>query len=541
MERLFKKTKSIFMVRQASIFSSAVTLSLMIFISRFFGFLRYRILSTFFTKDLLDIYFASFRLPDIIFEILITGALTSSFIPIYIKYSKNKDFDRQISSIISFIIGILSLLIIIVLILLPYLVPIITPGFGKEKINQIIYLTRLLLIGQLPFLVLGNILTGIGQANRIFLLSAVVPIIYNLSVIIITVLFASQLSLIAPILGIIIGAILFFIIQLPLLRVIKFKFRLVFSRTKALINFLKMVVPRTMTVIASQIDATIDLSLTTILGSGSYTVFYLGQRLQLLPVSIIGIAFGQASLPYLSEMYQQKRVDEFKRIIVDSILKLFFFSFPIAAFFIFARTPIVRLFFGGQKFDWQATVETATILSCFSISLPFHSIFYFLVRCFYASLDTKTPFYISLFTIFVNISISVISILVLKLPIFALAIAFSIAITLNVTILFFIINSRLNGLDLKKIITESVKIIIATFISSVSAYYLMKLLDGLIFDLSRTINVFFLLTVVTTFYIIIYLLFAWLFNIEEVYSLKRLLTRFSHHKKKTIEINQLVE
>jgi len=541
MERIFKKTKNFFTLKQADILSSALTLSLMIFISRLFGFFRYRILSTFFNKEMLDIYFASFRLPDIIFEIIITGALTSSFIPVYIKYSRSKKFNREISSIVTFIMAILFLLITLVFIFLPFIIPIITPGFGKEKTEQIIYLTRLLLIGQLPFLVLGNLLTGISQANRIFLLPAIVPIIYNLAVIVITILFANQLFLVAPVLGIIVGAILFFTIQLPLLRATEFRFRPVFRRTKALVQFLRMAVPRTLTTIASQIDATIDLSLTTILGTGSYTAFYLAQRLQLLPVAIVGIAFGQASLPYLSEMYQQKRMEEFKRIIIDSILKIFFFSFPIASFFIFARTPIVRLFFGSHKFDWQATVETATILSYFALSLPFHSIFYFLVRCFYASLDTKTPFYISLFTVFVNISLSLLSVLVFKLPTFSLAITFSIAITLNVGILFLVINHRLGGLNFKKVIIESIKIITAAFLSSVVAYYLMKLLDGLIFDLSRTINVFLLLVIIFTFYIAFYLILAWLFGAKEIYSLKGLIIRLSNYKKKIMEINQLVE
>ena len=131
-----------------------------------------------------------------------------------------------------------------------------------------------------------------------------------------------------------------------------------------------------MTVLVHQVDATIDLTLTSLLGAGSYTVFYLAQHLQLLPVSVIGMAYGQASLPYLSELFQEKKIDQFKKIVADSILSLFFLTIPIASFFIFARTPLVRLFFGGQKFDWAATVQTAVALSYFALSLPVHSIYY---------------------------------------------------------------------------------------------------------------------------------------------------------------------
>ena len=88
MERFFKNTRRIFFAEQGGIFSSALIISAMIVVSRIFGFLRYRILAGYFNKENLDIFFASFRIPDLVFEILITGALTSSFIPIFIKYQK---------------------------------------------------------------------------------------------------------------------------------------------------------------------------------------------------------------------------------------------------------------------------------------------------------------------------------------------------------------------------------------------------------------------------------------------------------------------
>ena len=104
MERLLKKTQDFIFAKQKSIFSSAVLLSFMIVLTSLSGFLRYRILAGYFNKEELDIFFASFRIPDIIFEILITGALTSTFIPIYLKYKANKkELSENISSIINLI------------------------------------------------------------------------------------------------------------------------------------------------------------------------------------------------------------------------------------------------------------------------------------------------------------------------------------------------------------------------------------------------------------------------------------------------------
>jgi len=369
MKKFLNKTTQLIFAQQGGMFSSAFILATMIVLSRLFGFLRYRILAGYFNKSQLDIFFASFRIPDLVFEILITGAFTSSFIPIFIRYQKNKkDLEENISSIFNLITIFLFFFILIIFFLLPFIIPLITPGFDSQKIEQIVLFSQMLLIGQLPFLVFGNFLTGIAQANKTFFITSIAPVIYNIVVIIITYFFANQFGLIAPIIGIIIGAFLFFLIQLPILINLRFDYLFIIKIGQGVKDFFRIVIPRILTVIFTQIDATVDLSLATLLGVGSYTIFYFAQHLQLLPVSVIGIAFGQASLPYLSELYEAKKMDEFKKIIIDSILNLLFLTIPIMGFFIFARTPLVRLFFGGQKFDWDATVNTAITLSYFSLS-----------------------------------------------------------------------------------------------------------------------------------------------------------------------------
>jgi putative peptidoglycan lipid II flippase len=536
-ERLFKKTQDFIFAKQKSIFSSAILLSFMIVLTSFSGFLRYRILAGYFNKEELDIFFASFRIPDIIFEILITGALTSAFIPIYVKFKNNKkELSENISSIINLIFILLTVFVVIVSLFLNQIIPALTPGYDLVKMEKIISLSRLLLLGQLPFFVLGNFLTGIGQANKTFFLSALAPIIYNLAIILITVFLYPTLFLLAPIWGVVIGAFFLFAIQIPLFFNSDFNYQFILKRTKGLTEFIRMVIPRAFTVIVAQIDATIDLTLTTFLGSGAYTFFYLAQHLQLLPVSVIGIAFGQASLPYLTEMFQEKKIEEFKKIISDSLLNLFYLTIPIAFFFIFARTPLVRLFFGGQKFDWEATVSTAVTLSYFSISMPFHGCYYFLTRCFYSMHDSRTPFYVSIFSIFVNTFLSLLSIFIFHLPVWSLALSFSISMIINSSLLFIIISSKLKGLGLKNIFVEIGKMFFSSFLSAFISYFSMKFLDGLIFDTSRTINVFFLLTSIALIHFILYLFLSWLFNLKEIYLLTSLIMKIKEYQKKFTEI-----
>lgn len=542
MNKIINRTRQFIFAKQTSMFSSAMMISVMIVISRLFGFLRYRTLSGFFSKEDLDIFFASFRIPDLVFEILITGALTSTIIPIFIKYQKNKEeLSVNISSIINLILLIMASVIIVLLLTMDFIVPWMTPGFDKQKTETVIMYSQLLLLGQLPFLIIGNFLTGISQANKMFFLPSLAPIFYNLAIIISAIFLGNSFYLLAPIFGVVVGAILFVLIQLPVLNDSGFNYSFILKKTAGMIEFFRIVIPRAFTVVFAQIDATIDLILTTLLGAGSYTVFYFAQHLQLFPVSVIGVAFGQASLPYLTEVYQAKKIDEFKKIIAESVLNLFFFTIPIASFFIFARTPLVRLFFGGQKFDWDATVATAITLSFFSLSLPFHAIYYFITRCFYAFMDTKTPFFISMSTIVFNTILSIIFVTVLKLPVWYLAGSFSLAMILNVLLLFFILSKKINGMDFPLLGIESFKMLAATGIASLIVYYTMKFLDGLVFNTAYTINVFFLLLVGGMLYTLLYLFLSWLLNVKEIYLVSKLLLKAKEYQKKIVEFYTLYE
>lgn len=537
MERFLKKTSDFIFAKQKNIFSSAAIVSLMIILSSFSGFLRYRVLAGYFNKNQLDIFFAAFRIPDLIYEILITGAITSTFIPIYLKYKDNQEkLSENISSIINLILLFLTIFIVIVSLFIHQIIPIITPGYEGEKISQIINFSQILLFGQLPFFILGNFLTGIGQANKTFFLSAIAPVIYNIITIIFTILFHDQFGLKTPIFGIILGSFFLFLIQLPLLFKSDFKYKTIIKISDGLKDFFKLIGPRILTVISAQIDATIDLTLTTLMGAGAYTIFYFAQHLQLLPVSVIGIAFGQASLPYLSEIYQQKKIQEFKKIITDSLLNLFFLILPLAIFFIFARTPLIRLFFGGEKFDWQATIDTAITLSYFALGLPFHTIYYFLTRCFYAMMNSKIPFYASLLSIIINTFLSLLFVFVFHLPVWSLAISFSIAITLNSLILFFILTKKIGDFDFLFILKELIKMFFSSGIAAIISYEIMRLFDGLIFNTNYTINVFFLLSFTFFIFFSLYLFISWIFEVKEIYLISKLLIKIKEYQKKFIEI-----
>ncbi len=537
MERLLDKTKKLIFQSEKDILSSAMILSAMIAVSRLFGFIRYRTLASYFTKEELDIFFTAFRLPDLVFEILITGALSSAFIPIFIKYKKNPEsLDENISSIINFImIGTFAIGTVIFIFAEP-IMRLIAPGFTHDQIQYVVSLSRILIVSQLPFLVLGNVVLGIAQANKIFLITAIAPVVYNIGIIIGTVFLSKSLWIFGPSIGVAIGAFLFFIVQLPVIYFVGFNYHIRSFHKSVLKEFITLFIPRVLSVLTNQIDLTIDLTLSTLLGPGSYTIFFFSQHLSLFPVSLVGMAFGQASLPYISNLYKEEKFDVIKKLFIDSVLQLFYLSVPLSFFFIFARTPIVRIVFGGRKFDWAGTNLTALTLSLFALSIPFHSIFYFITRSFYATHDTKTPFLINFFTVLINAMLSIMFVTVLKMPVWSLALSFSIAITINVILLLIAYYKKIKGFDVSKLVKHTLKIYIASFLATLAPYFTLKLLDRLILDTARTINVFILLVIVFGFYWVSYIFFSWLFTIEEIYVLGRLLIKIKAFKRKLEEV-----
>ncbi|MEI6326554.1 MAG: murein biosynthesis integral membrane protein MurJ [Candidatus Roizmanbacteria bacterium] len=536
MNRFIAKTRSFIFAQQSGIVSTTLLISGMLMLARVFGLVRYRVFNSFFSKEELEIFFAAFRIPDFLFELLITGALTTSFIPFFLKYHNDqKKQNAIISSVINLICIALAVLIGVLFICMPLVVRFTVLGFDEASLEKVVYLSRILLIAQLPFLVLGNIATGLSQAYKRFIIPSFAPVMYNIGIIVVTVLLAPTYHMNGVAIGVIAGAILFFFVQIPQILQLSFQYEPIITHLKEIKGFLKTITPRLFTVLVAQIEVTIDQTLSTLVSTGSYTIFYYAQTLQLVPVSIIGMAFGQASLPYLSEIYQKKQFVELKKIVIDSICNVLFVTAPIMAFFIIARTPIVRLVYGGHKFDWSGTVSTAETMSYFAFSIPLHSCYYFITRCFYATLDTKTPFVVSIGSIIFNVVMSFFAVSVFRLPVWSLGITFSIAITVQVTILLILFHRKVGGLELFSLLKEVIKIIMAAILAVAVMYPSQRLLDGLIFDTTRTINLVFLLITTGGILLITYLFACWTLNAKGLYFIIHAMRNIRRSKSRVVD------
>jgi putative peptidoglycan lipid II flippase len=512
--------KKILAKKQGSVGSAALLLMVTVMVSRVLGLLRDRLLAGVFTPDELGIYFAAFRLPNMLFELLVMGVLTTAFIPVFTRLLSKKSEAaawNMASVVINY--GVVTYCIIA----LPFifftknLSQILAPGFSPEQQVVMARLTQLMIIFQVLPLMVGNFFTGILQSYKLFFLPALAPIFYNLGTIAGVVVLAPSLGLMAPVVGVIIGSVLFLCIQIPALLVLSYRHRMSLNtRVEGVREVGKLMLPRTIGLGVSQIDTTVDLMLASLLGSRMVTIFNFAQHLQQLPIGLFGATIAQAALPTLSRSSAIEDRQAFRAQLVSAIHQILFFVLPISVVFIILRIPITRLVFGSDQFDWEATVLTGKTLSAFSISLFAQAMLHVLVRAFYALYDTKTPVVIGIFGIGLNVFLSVIFIHILHMPVWSLGLSTSIATIIHTGILLHLLAKRIGRFAWVDVVVAPVKMVVAVLIMGLLLFGLQRLLDQLIFDTTRTINVALLLVTVGSVGMVSYIFLSWVLGVGQV-------------------------
>lgn len=510
--------------------------------SRVLGFIRYRVFSYFFTVEELDLFFASFRLPDMLFDSVVSGVLGYSLIPLVLRYRRQsqESFYKSISVNLNLFMLFLLVLVVLAIVFAEFLVGLMTPGFDPEQQRIVVYYTRIILATQVPFLTIGSVLSAFAQVEKRFLLTALAPLFYNLSIMLITLIFAGSLGLSALIFGVVLGSFMYAVSQLGIIKLTDFKYVFSFKPDRSFKDFILLSSTRVVNLIVKQLESTVELALSTLLGLGSYTAFYLAQRLQYLPVSLIGQSISQAAYPFISSLSEEGKTKQIAEIIKNNTLLVIFTTVPVSFFLIFARTPIVRVFFGGEKFDWSATVTTAYTVSMFAYSIPFHSLFYLYNKTFFALFKTKIPLIVnSLFTV-VSILISYYFVVFLNKQVWYLALAFTITNTLNTLCLGFYLNRKFRFVD-SHFIIETAKIYAITFLSSVVAYNFMRLVDGLFIETINLITLLVLLGLTCFVFGSVFVVLAWLVDIKQFLIIPKVLSRIERYRRNLIQYFTSVE
>lgn len=449
---------------------------IMIVASRLLGLVRQRVLANFFGPADLSLFFAAFRLPDLIFEVLVYGTFASAFIPVFTKALKDKEKNvwEIASSITNIGVIIFSTLTLVVIFFANHLYGILTPGFSLEHRDQVVALSKILFAAQ-GFFVISYVLTAVLESSRRFLMPAVAPLFYNLGIILGTIFFSPKFGLMGPVIGVVIGAFSHAAIQLPLAIKLGFRFSFKINISQDVKKIGRLSLPRVIEVIFLQVAKSVELSLASLISTAAYTYFTFGNSLQLLPVGLFGTSIAKAALPTLSRLSDNN--EEFRKTLFSALYQVSFVVLPAASILMVLRIPLVRLVFGTNLFDWESTVQTGLVVSAFGVGVIFQVVNSILARAFYALHNTKTPVIISISCITLNVILDFILIKVFKLPVWGLAAAFSLASFIQSLVLFTLMTRGLYRNFSVKILFPFFKSILASLGSGMVMYFILKFFD----------------------------------------------------------------
>ena len=448
------------------------------FLSRVLGWIRLVVISNLFGAGAeLDAYFAAFRLPDAIFQLVAAGALSSALIPVlsglFTRDQEQRAW-RVVSTVLNLVLLGLAGLAALVAIFAPQIVPLVTPGFDMVQTELTVRLTRIMLLSPI-FLALGAVASSVLNARGRFAVSAAAPLLYNLAIIFAALLLGPQLGVESLAIGVVTGSLLHLLVQLPAL--VRERFRLSFSidlGDAAARQVLLLMAPRAIGLGANQITFMINTVLATGVGVGAVTAYNVAFTILQIPLGVIGFPLGVVLLPSMARAIAAGSVREFGQLVVRSLRLLLYVMLFISAVGIILRRQVVTLLF-DYGFDQRAIDLTANTLLLMLAGLAAHSMVVVLARAFYSGQDTRTPVTVALLSVAVNVSISVSTVGTLGLT--GLALGIAAGAWFEATLLGIILWQRTPGAGLENITRPLLVFAVGALLAGVAALIVIRLTE----------------------------------------------------------------
>lgn len=451
-------------------------------LSRLLGYVRDVLLYAQFGQNrVTDIYNAAFSIPDFIYMILVGGALSSAFIPVFGGYLARGEEDegwRVASSLLNLVVMLMVTAISVGMIFTPQLVHLLVPGFDPGEIGMTAYLTRIMFF-QTFFMGLGGVTVGILNSYKHFTSPALGSVFYNLSVVVIGGLFGPRLGVVAFAIGVVVGAIMNFVIQLPPLLRLGLRYSPVLDlRHPGIRQIGALVFPVLIGLSVSQFNLFVSQNLASNLPSGQLAALRTAQRIMQLPLGIFAVAIGTAIFPTLTEQAARQDWSEFRRTLSLGIRSTNFLTIPCVAGLLAVGLPAIRLFFQIGKFTPESTLATAVALFYYSFGIVGYSGALVLTRVYYALKDTRTPVLVGIGTVFLNIVLNIW--LVRPMGHSGLALAYSLVGIINMLVLLTLLRVKLGHLDGRRIMLSGLGSCAASLIMGGVAYEVVNRLQALV-------------------------------------------------------------
>lgn len=380
---------------------AAYVLALFAFGSQILAIVRDRLLAhTFGAGPELDIYYAAFRIPDLLFVLFASVLSVYVLLPHVTKRSESKGpaaGAEVLSQVFTLFLFVYSAVALVIALTTPLYLPWLFPGF-EEQFESLTVLIRILLLQ--PFLLgLSSLCGVVTQMSHRFILYAISPLLYNIGIIIGIGALYPFFGLTGLVWGVVIGAVGHLLVQVPYTLHNSHRFGFTTNVDwKLMWSIMASAIPRSITLSISQIVLLILIGMATVMSVGSVSVFQFAYNLQSVPLAVIGMSYSVAAFPTLSSLFAKQDRNGFNVQLLTAFRHIIFWSMPIIALVIVLRAQIVRVLLGSGEFNWTDTRLTAAVLAVFVISLVAQAILLLLTRAFYACGRTVTPLIIALFS-----------------------------------------------------------------------------------------------------------------------------------------------
>lgn len=460
-------------------------------VSLLFGFFRMRLLNGTYYDTYptgYDAYIAAFTVPDFMFFILVSGALSVTFIPVFNQRlaSGNKKSAWELSTSMVNFMALLTLVASILIIIFadPLMRYIIAPGLSESGMALAISMTRVIAIN--PFLfAIATVIASIQQAVGRFTFYALAPILYNIGIIIGITVFTGGINIFGwqifegGIMGVALGVVLGSVMQLVVSSIgllgLGFDYRFKISwKNKGFRKVLSLLPARSLDQGMDYLVGIVETNIASRLAAGTLAAYNQAVTLHMAPINLIGVAISTAAFPKMTERLSEGRPDLFRSELQTILRVIVWLAMPVAVVTFFTRGYIVNFIINGGD------ALMAGLLGALAVAILFRSIYYIAARSFYAQQDTKTPLYISVFAISLNIILAIWLTTTLRdqgfiNPAYGLALAQSIVAAFEVLILFIVMSYRIPGLFNLTLWQAFAKMMVATIITGLVSYISVQL------------------------------------------------------------------
>jgi len=477
-------------IRLAAIVLASATL-----LSALLGIFRDRLLNSYYLDTYptgIDAYTVAFTVPDFMFFLLVSGALSVTFIPVFNKVLMKGDRKEAwlLSSSVLNIFAVVTMLasVLIMIFADPLVRYVVGPGLDESSTALAISMMRVVAIN--PFLFsISTVLASMQQAVGRFIFYALAPAIYNVGIIIGTIYFTQGITIfgvqifeggiMGVALGVVLGAILQMVVSLIGIMGLGFDYDFKISlKSKSVLKVFTLLPARSLDQGLDYLNGLVHVNMASRMGPGMVRSFQQAIHLHWMPANLIGTAVATAFFPKMTEDLGRGDEESFKKNFIDGIRSIVWLAMPIAALAFVTRGYVVNFIKnGGDQL-------IATLLGILVISIFCRSVFAILTRGFYADQNTRTPFLISVVSIGTSIGLAIWFTLGLDMGPHGLAYAEVVGSVLEVSLLVFFLGRRFKNLFNPKFLWAFAKIAVATACVAIVAYLLTSRIPLLATDYS---------------------------------------------------------